>query len=327
MIERFNPRNDAAWHRLRSQDITASVARALLGEHEFTTVFELWALKTGRLFQDFEETPAIKRGRLLNPITVQLRYHRVYLVAGRHRYEAAKRLKWKEIQAVELPSTDPQVDNSDLAAMAEIAENLHRREITALERSKLRAKWNEVTGKAPSVSGQVGPKLSRRGRDEGRPPSGINKAAVDLGVPASTLKRDVRIASLSPEAQEAAKSSGLDNNQSALLAAAKHKEPDQQVEAIRQRAEAAPRPEPSEPPDLIRIQDAWTAASGPNNVKQTHHHSNGREFPLFRGYTALERIKCLFFQSCLIALILVSKIRDTDFQISYILKFNSRLNF
>lgn len=31
--------------------------------------------------------------------------------------------------------------------MAEIAENLHRREITALERSKLRAQWLEVTSK------------------------------------------------------------------------------------------------------------------------------------------------------------------------------------
>lgn len=117
--------------------------------------------------------------------------------------------------------------------MAETAENLHRREITALERSKLRARWIEVTGKAPSVSGQLGPKLSKRGVAEGRPSSGINKAAIDLGVPASTLKRDVRIASLSPEAQEAAISCGLENKQSVLLAAAKHKEPTEPYDKIR----------------------------------------------------------------------------------------------
>lgn len=199
---------------------------------------------------------SIKAIGLINPITVQMRHWRVHLVAGRHRFEAAKRLKWTEIQAVELPSTDPQVDNSDLAAMAEIAENLHRREITALERSKLRAQWLEVTSK--NKPRQVGAVSEAGGRGN---KGGVKQAARDLSIPEGSLRRDIKIASLSPEAQEAAKASGLDNNQSALLAAAKHREPEQQVEAIRQRAEAAPRPEPTEPPDLIRIREAWGAAS------------------------------------------------------------------
>lgn len=72
MIKILTPRNEAAWHRLRSKDITASVAGALIGEHEFTTLYDLWALKSGRIFQDPEETPSIKRGRLLEPVAVQL---------------------------------------------------------------------------------------------------------------------------------------------------------------------------------------------------------------------------------------------------------------
>jgi hypothetical protein len=72
MIDRFNPRNNAAWHKLRARDITASVAGALIGVHEFTTRFELWAAKSGRLVDDVEESPAIKRGRLLEPVAVQL---------------------------------------------------------------------------------------------------------------------------------------------------------------------------------------------------------------------------------------------------------------
>jgi hypothetical protein len=72
MIQTFNPRNAAAWHRLRGKDITASVAGALIGAHEFTTRFQLWASKTGKLFDDMEENPAIKRGRLLEPVAVQL---------------------------------------------------------------------------------------------------------------------------------------------------------------------------------------------------------------------------------------------------------------
>lgn len=71
MIEKHNPRNDAAWHRLRAKDITASVAGALIGVHEFTTIYELWSLKTGREFQSTEETDAIRRGRLLEPVAVE----------------------------------------------------------------------------------------------------------------------------------------------------------------------------------------------------------------------------------------------------------------
>lgn len=40
---------------------------------------------------------------------------------------------------VEIPSTDGQIAIVDLAAMAEIAENLYRREITALERAVSRS--------------------------------------------------------------------------------------------------------------------------------------------------------------------------------------------
>ena len=72
MIERHSPRNQAAWHKLRAKDITASVAGALIGAHEFTTRYKLWALKTGKVFDDPEESPAIKRGRLLEPVAVQL---------------------------------------------------------------------------------------------------------------------------------------------------------------------------------------------------------------------------------------------------------------
>lgn len=71
-IERLTPKNRAAWHALRQQDITASVVGALFGEHEFLTPFELWATKTGRLATDSLETPAMQRGRLLEPVAVQL---------------------------------------------------------------------------------------------------------------------------------------------------------------------------------------------------------------------------------------------------------------
>lgn len=63
-------RND--WLALRHKDVTASAAAALLGAHPFMTAFELWHLKNGTLKEDPEETPAMQRGRLLEPVAVQL---------------------------------------------------------------------------------------------------------------------------------------------------------------------------------------------------------------------------------------------------------------
>lgn len=62
----------ATWLAMREQDVTASAAGALLGVHEYLTGFGLWALKTGRLSEDPEETPPMLRGRLLEPVALQL---------------------------------------------------------------------------------------------------------------------------------------------------------------------------------------------------------------------------------------------------------------
>ncbi len=72
-IEVITPKDRAAWLRVRGLDLTASVIGALFdGTHEFTSVLEVWALKTGRLIRDSEETEAMRRGRLLEPVAVQI---------------------------------------------------------------------------------------------------------------------------------------------------------------------------------------------------------------------------------------------------------------
>lgn len=84
-----------------------------------------------------------------------------------------------------------------------------------MERSKLRAEWVELVG---GQSAQLGPIDSKRKDGRGhRNQSGINDASRQLDVPRATLQRDIRIASLCEEAQEAAVEHGLDDNQSALL--------------------------------------------------------------------------------------------------------------
>jgi len=53
-----------------------------------------------------------------------------WLVAGRHRLEAARKLKWEAIRAIIRDDLD-----EDGAALVEIDENLKRRELLVVERS------------------------------------------------------------------------------------------------------------------------------------------------------------------------------------------------
>lgn len=53
------------WLALRRQDVTASVAGALLGVDPFKSRYRLWMEKAGRVSEDVEETEAMLRGKLL----------------------------------------------------------------------------------------------------------------------------------------------------------------------------------------------------------------------------------------------------------------------
>lgn len=155
----------------------------------------------------------------------------VYLVAGGHRLEACKRLGMEQVEAFVVED-----DDEEAARMWEIAENLHRAELTALERDEHVSEWIKLSDKkaAELVSLQVATKLSTRGRDnEGRPESGVRAASRELGIESTDAHRAVKVASLSEEAKVAAKEAGLDDNRSALLEAAKVA-PQKQAEKLRE---------------------------------------------------------------------------------------------
>lgn len=146
------------------------------------------------------------------------------IVTGRHRLEAAKMLGWDEIEAIVME------DDIRACRLWEISENLHRAELTALERDKLVAEWVELTGE------NIGATCAEN-KGRGRPQSGVNEASRQLGIERTDVQRALKVASLSPEAQDVARSAGLDDNRSALLDAAKHQTPEAQVEYLRRRAE------------------------------------------------------------------------------------------
>lgn len=59
------------WLKLRLNDVTASAAGALLGEHEYLTGYGLWLEKAGKSPSDGEMTEAQERGIELEPIALR----------------------------------------------------------------------------------------------------------------------------------------------------------------------------------------------------------------------------------------------------------------
>jgi ParB-like chromosome segregation protein Spo0J len=156
----------------------------------------------------------------LNPISVYCPDDKTFLlVTGLHRVEAAKRLGWEEIDAVLVTGNEIERE------LQEIAENLHRSELTALERDTQIGRWAELTAaKASQVETPLG----------GAQPSekGVRKVANDLGFDKSDVQRAIKVASISPEAKQAARVAGLDDNRTALLEVAKEATPKAQVAKV-----------------------------------------------------------------------------------------------
>lgn len=71
-VEVVRPADRTAWLAARKQDVTASVAAAVLHAHPYTTPYRLWAEKTGRVAAEIEETEAMERGTLMEPVAVAL---------------------------------------------------------------------------------------------------------------------------------------------------------------------------------------------------------------------------------------------------------------
>lgn len=71
-VQIIYPADRAAWLAARKQDVTASVAGALLGVHPYQTPYGLWAEKSGRVVSDDADNPVLRRGRLLEPVVIEM---------------------------------------------------------------------------------------------------------------------------------------------------------------------------------------------------------------------------------------------------------------
>lgn len=157
----------------------------------------------------------------LQPITVYEKEGAAHLIAGRHRLEAADFLGWDDIEAVFV--TGDEIDRR----LREISENLHRAELTVQERSEQVAEWTDLIDQKNKLV-QVGP-VSKGGRGK---EGGERKAARELNLTRQDVRRARQIASIAPEAKQAAKEARLDDNQAALTQIAKEPTPERQVAKV-----------------------------------------------------------------------------------------------
>jgi ParB family chromosome partitioning protein len=194
---------------------------------------------------------------LKTPISVRRNPEGYELVTGLHRFEAARQLGWLEISAIIVVGSDAD------ALKWQIAENLHRAELTPLERAEHVAEWIRLNEK--EVSAQVAPKPQG-----GRPESGIRAAARELGIDRTDAQRSIKIDSIAPEAKGAAREAGIDKNQSKLLAVA-GQPPEQQVDKVVEIANGARRSPGRRQVEKKRRQATRQAARDSQRRSQAEH--------------------------------------------------------
>lgn len=196
---------------------------------------------------------------MINPIGVRMVDDSPRLVYGRHRLAAARSLSWTDIECHVLDADDRRT------RMAEIAENLHRAELTALERSEQIVEWLDLAREAsddkPGQVAQVSPARGGRGNR-----GGLSEAASEIGITREGGRRAQTIAAMPENAKTAAKDLGLDNNQSALVKAAKSPNPvaSLQQHAMRPRRSSAKITQEETTPKKTPLQDlfnAWNRAN------------------------------------------------------------------
>jgi ParB-like chromosome segregation protein Spo0J len=153
----------------------------------------------------------IPKDGLRIPLTVRWLDGVAHLVAGLQRLEALKTLEWDEVPCV--------CENDELAAQRwQITENLHRGELTKLQRANQTAALLALADTGKEISGEKVQKNQR-----GRPEGGDAEAARTLPVRGKTvdakrkgIAEDRKISGIHPDAQQALVDARLDDDGKAL---------------------------------------------------------------------------------------------------------------
>lgn len=187
---------------------------------------------------------SIREIGLRHPISVRSVDSRFQLIAGRHRIEAVRLNHGESIAAIIVKDDDLE------ARLWEIAENLHRADLTVTQRAEQITEWTKLTKEKREREREVFLRQHGAKQDAGRPEGGARMAARELGVTEQEVRRAEKIAAIAPEAKAAAREAGLDDNQRRLLEVAALPV-SEQVAAVHALAEAKAR-KPVPPSDAPR---------------------------------------------------------------------------
>jgi ParB-like chromosome segregation protein Spo0J len=162
---------------------------------------------------------------MMTPITAKQEDDGFHLIAGRQRYETAKRLGWKFIHAALFEGDEIE------ARIWTRRENLDRLEYTALQ------KFDAIAEIARLEADRLSPQKVEKIR--GRPESAVKRAARTLRFAGKTadartkaVERALKVNRLPEEVREKIKAQGLDDKPSALREIAKEKKSEAQLEKI-----------------------------------------------------------------------------------------------
>jgi ParB-like chromosome segregation protein Spo0J len=176
---------------------------------------------------------SIRMVGLQTPITVRVGEDGgIFLVTGLHRLEAMKSLGETEIDSFVIKGGKLK------RRLWQDGENVWRAGLTALERAEAIARSTRNAKKLAKTN----PGAVKGGKQPGD--QGVNKSARRLGLTRETIRRALKIDSISPDAKEAAKERGLDRNQDALLKVAGKGTREAQVSKVR---ELTTKPAPKRP--------------------------------------------------------------------------------
>ncbi len=192
---------------------------------------------------------SIASAGLLQPIVVD-RAHT--LVCGLHRLEACRQLGWSEIPAVVEALEGPR------ARLAEVDENLCRRELTVLERAEhialRRALWHEMEAARTADEAPADEGKKRKKAKPAEPPLAafVDDTAKRTGRAKAAVREELRIGELPQDVRAVARETPVSNNKRELLALTRMPEEEQRraVAAVKSgeaRSVRAKAPKPAAP--------------------------------------------------------------------------------
>lgn len=176
---------------------------------------------------------------LLQPVVLDAS---LTLVCGLHRLEACRALGWKSIPAWVQSLDGPR------AQLAEVDENLCRRELTVLERAEhiaLRRKLWEEMNPAPPAEGKKKPPK----RPEAPLTAFVDDTAKKTGRAAAAVREELRIGELPEDVRATARETAVRDNKKELLALTRMPEEEQRraVAAVKAGESKSVRKKPAKP--------------------------------------------------------------------------------